>query len=63
MDFDTVWYNVNRYLTDIAGYNSITFIITMNNLSVSSLKTLMVHIVELRKRYSSTRGKNGEGLR
>ena len=54
MDFDTVWYNVNRYLTDIAGYNSITFIITMNNLSVSSLKTLMVHILELRKQYSST---------
>jgi hypothetical protein len=54
MDFGTVWYNVNRYLTDIKGHNSITFIITMNNLSVSSLKTLMENILRLRKKYSST---------
>ncbi len=47
MDFGTVWYNVNRYLTDIQGHNSITFIITMNNLCVSSLKTLMENILQL----------------
>jgi hypothetical protein len=54
MDFTTVWYNVNKYLTDIKGHNSITFIITMNNLSVSSLKTLMENILRLRKEYSNT---------
>jgi len=54
MDFSTVWYNVNRYLTDIQGHNSITFIITMNNLSVSSLKTLMENILRLREKYSTT---------
>ena len=54
MDFGTVWYNVNRFLTDIQGHNSITFIITMNNLSVSSLKTLMENILTLRQKYSST---------
>jgi len=52
MNFDTVWNNVNRYLTDIPGRNSLTFIITLNNLSVSSLKTLLVHILELRSKYS-----------
>ena len=54
MDFGTVWYNVNRYLTDIKGHNSITFIITINNLSVSSLKMLMENILLLREKYSST---------
>ena len=52
MDFDTVWHNVHRYLTDIKGYNSITFIITMNNLSVSSIKELLQNILLLRKKYS-----------
>ena len=54
MDFGTVWYNVNRFLSDIQGHNSITFIITMNNLSVSSLKTLLENILRLRQKYSST---------
>jgi len=54
MTFNTVMDNVHRYLTDIPGRNSLTFIITLNNLSVSSLKSLMVHILELREQYSST---------
>ena len=54
MNFDTVMDNVHGFLTDIPGRNSITFIITLNNLSVSSLKSLMVHILELREKYSST---------
>ena len=54
MTFNTVMDNVHRYLTDIPGRNSLTFIITLNNLSVSSLKSLMVHILELREHYSST---------
>ena len=54
MDFGTVWSNVHRYLHDIKGYNSITFIITMNNLSVSSLKELLENILRLREKYSTT---------
>ena len=54
MDFSTVWSNVHRYLHDIKGYNSITFIITMNNLSVSSLKDLLENILRLRAKYSTT---------
>ena len=54
MTFNTVMDNVHRYLTNIAGRNSLTFIITLNNLSVSSLKSLMVHILELHEQYSST---------
>ena len=54
MDFGTVWSNVHRYLHDIKGYNSITFIITMNNLSVSSLKELLENILRLREQYSTT---------
>ena len=54
MTFNMLMDNVHRYLTDIPGRNSLTFIITLNNLSVSSLKSLMVHILELRDKYSST---------
>ena len=54
MDFGTVWYNVNRFLSEIKGHNSLTFIITMNNLSVTSLQTLMENILKLREKYSST---------
>jgi hypothetical protein len=54
MNFDLVWSRVNQYLTDIPSYNSLTFIITMNNLSVSSLKQLLEGILELRRRHSTT---------
>jgi len=54
MTFNTVMDNVHKYLTDIPNRNSLTFIITLNNLSVSSLKSLMVHILELREQYSKT---------
>jgi len=45
---------VNQYLTDIPSYNSLTFIITMNNLSVSSLQQLLEGILELRRKHSVT---------
>jgi len=53
MNFNTVWSNVHRYLDEIKGYNSLTFIITLNNLSVSSLKTMMQQILKLRQQYSN----------
>jgi len=54
MNFDLVWSRVNQYLTDVPSYNSLTFIVTMNNLSVSSLQRLLEGILELRQQYSTT---------
>jgi len=45
---------VHRYLTEIPGRNSLTYIITMNNLSILGLQRLLEHILELRKLYSTT---------
>jgi hypothetical protein len=46
--------NVNRYLTEVPAYNSLTFIITMNNLSVTGLKSLLGWILHLRSTHSKT---------
>ena len=54
MNFDLVWSRVDQYLTDVPSYNSLTFIITMNNLSVSSLQQLLEGILELRRKHSRT---------
>jgi hypothetical protein len=54
MNFDLVWSRVDQYLTKVPSYNSLTFIITMNNLGVSSLKQLLKGILELRRKHSST---------
>ena len=54
MTFDLVWSRVDQYLTDVPSYNSLTFIITMNNLSVSSLQQLLEGILELRRKHSRT---------
>jgi hypothetical protein len=45
---------VNRYLHDIPYRNSLTFIITMNNLSVLGIQQQLEWILDLRKKYSST---------
>lgn len=54
MDFDLVWSRADQYLTQVPSYNSLTFIITMNNLSVSSLQQLLAGILELRRKHSQT---------
>jgi organic radical activating enzyme len=54
LDFNLLWDRVNQFLTEIPGRNSITFIVTMNNLSVTSLGSLMAGILGLRKIYSET---------
>ena len=46
--------NVERFLEEIPGRNSITFIITMNVLNITSLKELMQWILQLRAKYSKT---------
>jgi hypothetical protein len=54
LTFDLMWSRVERYLEEAPSRNSLTFIITMNNLSVTSFQRLIENILELRKRYSST---------
>jgi hypothetical protein len=54
LDFNLLWDRVNQFLTEIPGRNSITFIVTMNNLSVTSLGSLMAGILGLRQIYSET---------
>lgn len=54
LDFDLLWDRVNQFLTEIPGRNSVTFIVTMNNLSVTGLPNLFAGILGLRKLYSKT---------
>jgi len=54
LDFALLWDRVNQFLTDIPGRNSITFIVTMNNLSVTGLGKLFSGILGLRQIYSQT---------
>ena len=54
LDFELLWDRVNQFLTEVPGRSSITFIITMNNLSVTSLRELFVGIHGLRQIYSNS---------
>ena len=52
LDFNRMMDNVEEFLDRIPHRNSITFIITYNNLSVTSLDKLLEKILQLRKTYS-----------
>jgi len=54
LDFNLLWDRVNQFLTEVPSYNSLTFIVTMNNLSVTSLENLFAGILGLRRVYSKT---------
>jgi len=54
MSADRVVRNVNRFLTEAPYRNSLTFIITMNNLGVTGFKEYMEWILHLRKTHSKT---------
>ena len=54
LDAKKLMHNVDQYLTEVPNRNSLTFIITLNNLSVTGLDQLLDYILELRARYSST---------
>jgi hypothetical protein len=54
LDYARMSANVDRYLTEIPGHNSLTFIITMNNLSITGLKPLLGWILFLRRTHSRT---------
>lgn len=54
LDTDRLTDYVERYLHEVPYRNSLTFIITMNNLSVPGLQNQLEWILELRKAYSKT---------
>ena len=54
LDFDLMWSRVEQFLSEVPYRSSLTFIVTMNNLSVTGLKKLVEGILDLRKRYSNT---------
>ena len=54
MNFERVWENVNRFLTEVPNRSSLTFIITMNTLNVTGLHELINGIHGLRQVYSKT---------
>ena len=54
LNFERLQNNVETYLADIPYRNSLTFIITMNNLSVTGFLPLMKWILNLRRQHSKT---------
>jgi organic radical activating enzyme len=54
LDKNRVHKYVHRYLDEIPYKNSLTFIVTMNNLSVLGIQQLLQWILDLREQYSST---------
>ena len=54
LDFNYMMDNVEEFLDRITKRNSITFICTYNNLSITSMDKLLEKILDLRKRYSKT---------
>jgi len=54
MNADRVVRNVNCYLSEVPNRNSLTFIITMNNLSVTGFCDYMEWILHLRRTHSHT---------
>jgi len=54
LNFERLQNNVETYLQDIPYRNSLTFIVTMNNLSVTGFLPLMKWILDLRRRHSKT---------
>jgi organic radical activating enzyme len=54
LNWHTLTRNVDRYLTDVPEKNSLTFIVTINNLSIVGLQDLLDYILELRSKHSHT---------
>ena len=52
LDFERMKHNVERYLIEVPHRNSLTFIVTMNNLSVTGLRPLLEWILDLRKHHN-----------
>jgi MoaA/NifB/PqqE/SkfB family radical SAM enzyme len=53
LEYQRLMAYVHRYLTAVPGRNSLTYIITMNNLSILGLQRLLEHILDLRRLYNT----------
>jgi len=54
LDFERLQKNVERFLTEIPGRNSVTFIITMNNLCIPGIQEFLKWVIKLRAKHSTT---------
>ena len=54
LDFNLMWDRVNQFLEEVPYRSSLTFIATMNNLSVASFDSFLAGIHGLRQTYSET---------
>ena len=54
LDYARMESYVHRYLEEVPYRNSLTFIVTMNNLSITGFRELMEWILHLRRTYSKT---------
>ena len=54
LQFEDLERHVHEFLEQVDRRSSLTFIITYNNLSVTSIKNLLEWVLNLRKRYSKT---------
>jgi hypothetical protein len=54
LDFDRMYTYVHQYLDQVPERNSLTFIATMNNLSVTGMQEFVEMILNLRQMYSHT---------
>jgi hypothetical protein len=54
LDFDLAINRCEEFVRDVPSRSSLTFIITMNNLSIVGLKRFLEHILYLRKTYTDT---------
>lgn len=54
LDYDKCIRRAERFIKEIPTYSSVTFIITMNNLSIFGLKDLLAEILRLRKTYTES---------
>lgn len=52
LNFERMKNNVERYLAEIPHRNSLTFIVTMNNLSVTGMRSMLEWILDLRQRHN-----------
>lgn len=52
--FDRLLENIDNYLTEVPGRNSLTIIATYNNLSIVNFRKLLEYILQLREKHSHT---------
>jgi hypothetical protein len=54
LNYSRLRYNCSKYLIEVTKRNSLTFIVTMNNLSVLGIKRLLQDVLDYRRLHSDT---------